>query len=99
MWLSLSDVYTVDSGIFGPSFPMVYITHGIDFCFVVCLDFIFFLKLADINTIFNFTITNSQQIFSPFPIGVLCENPIKVILKVTSPRLSLATHNYSGTIF
>ena len=44
VWLRLSvfDVYTVDSGIFRPSFPMVYITHGIAFCFVVCLDLIFF---------------------------------------------------------
>ena len=67
---------------------MVYITHGIDFCFVVCLDFIFFLKLTDINSIFDFRITNSQQIFSlPFPMSVLCKNPIKVILKVTSPWL------------
>ena len=50
---------------------------------------IFCLKLADINSIFDFRITNSQQIFSlPFPIGALCEDPIKVILKVTSPRLS-----------
>ena len=89
MRLSVSDFYTVDSGIFGPSFPMVYITHGIDFCFVVCLDFIFFLKLTDINSIFDFRITNSQQIFSlPFPMGNLCKNPIKLILKVTSPRLS-----------
>ena len=41
--LSVFDVYTVDSGIFGLSFPMVYITYGINFCFAVCLDFIFFL--------------------------------------------------------
>ena len=89
MRLSVSDFYTVDSGIFGPSFPMVYITHGIDFCFVVCLDFIFFLKLTDINSIFDFRITNSQQIFSlRFPMGNLCKNPIKLILKVTSSRLS-----------
>ena len=67
---------------------MVYITRGYDFCFVVCLDFFFFLKLADVNRTFDFRITNSQQIFSlPFPMGVLCEDPIKVIVKVTSPQL------------
>ena len=64
---------------------MVYITHGIDFCFVAYLDFIFCLKLADINSIFDFRITNSHQIFSlPFLMGALCEDSIKV----ASPRLS-----------
>ena len=79
----------MDSGIFRPSFPMVYIAHGIDFCFVVCLELIFFLKFGDINSVFDFRITNSKQIFSlTFPIGALCENLIKVILKLTSLRLS-----------
>ena len=59
------------------------------FLFCCLRRFHFFLKLANINSIFDFRITNSLQIFSlPFPMGVLCGNPIKVILKVTSPRLS-----------
>ena len=76
---------------------LYYTWYWFLFC---CLPrFHFFLKLADINSIFNFTITNSQQIFSlPFPMGVLCENPVKVILKVTSPRLSLATQLFRDNL-
>lgn len=37
---------------------VVYITYGINFCFGVFLDFVFFLKLADISRIFDFRITN-----------------------------------------
>ena len=71
------------------------------FLFFCLPRFNFFLKLVDINSIFDFRITNSQEILSlpsflflpflcfPFLfLSVLCENPIKAILKVTSSRLS-----------